>query len=255
MRIALCHLELSLGPEERNIEILERALEIAGENGVDWVITPETALQGYYFYRVDPERTVAAMPSPQIAGIRRQVKKYGMHLFLGCGEYDENDRCSYNACLVFGPDGSIIGRHRKIFGEKFVTEEWAERGTTIEPIQCGQLKAGVLVCADAWKIEHSHILKEKGAKLIIDIAAWPISKVCGNPLGYWLQCSEETGLPFLLCNQTGMTEYMNMNIGQSVAITNGELVLAYNGDPAVLICDYDEKQKVFTSERFMVKLM
>ena len=52
-----------------------------------------------------------------------------------------------------------------------------------------------------------------------------------------------------------MTEYMNMNIGQSVAITNGELVLAYNGDPAVLICDYDEKQKVFTSERFMVKLM
>lgn len=46
-----------------------------------------------------------------------------------------------------------------------------------------------------------------------------------------------------------------MNIGQSVAITNGELVLAYNGDPAVLICDYDEKQKVFTSERFMVKLM
>ena len=51
------------------------------------------------------------------------------------------------------------------------------------------------------------------------------------------------------------TEYMNMNIGQSVAITNGELVLAYNGDPAVLICDYDEKQKVFISERFMVKLM
>lgn len=255
MRIALCHLELSLGPEARNIELLEKAIEIAGENGADWVLTPETALQGYYFHREDPSRIVNPMPNTRIGKIIELVKKYGIHLFLGCGEYDEADKCSYNSCIVFGPAGNIIGRHRKIFGEKFVTEEWAERGNVVEPIMCGNINTGVLVCADAWEIKHSHILRDKGAEIILDVAAWPITKVCGNPLAFWLRCSEETGLPFVLCNQTGMTEYMNMNVGQSVAITNGELMLAYSGDSAVLLCDYDEEQRLFTSERFIVKLM
>ena len=53
MKIALCHLTLSMGPMEKNLQKLTRALEIAGENRADWVITPETALQGYHFYKIN----------------------------------------------------------------------------------------------------------------------------------------------------------------------------------------------------------
>lgn len=53
MKIALCHLELSCGPQERNLHILEQAVRIAAEQGADWVLTPEMAVQGYYFYRID----------------------------------------------------------------------------------------------------------------------------------------------------------------------------------------------------------
>lgn len=49
MKIALCHLELSCGPQERNLQILEQAVRIAAEQGADWILTPEVAVQGYYF--------------------------------------------------------------------------------------------------------------------------------------------------------------------------------------------------------------
>ena len=55
MKVALCHLELSNGPEQKNIELLEKAVRIAAEKGANWVITPETAVQGYYFYKLAPE--------------------------------------------------------------------------------------------------------------------------------------------------------------------------------------------------------
>mgnify|MGYP001511468109 CR=1 FL=1 len=40
MKIALCHLDLSMGPQEKNIEKLCRAVEMAGERGAEWTITP-----------------------------------------------------------------------------------------------------------------------------------------------------------------------------------------------------------------------
>ena len=36
-------------------------------------------------------------------------REYGINLFLGCGEYDAACDKSFNSCLVFGPDGELIG--------------------------------------------------------------------------------------------------------------------------------------------------
>lgn len=58
MKIALCHLEISRGPEHKNIELLENAVRIAADNGAKWVVTPETAVQGYYFYKLNPDAKV-----------------------------------------------------------------------------------------------------------------------------------------------------------------------------------------------------
>ena len=45
MKIALCHLELSCGPHERNLQLLEQAVQLAAEQGAEWVLTPEAAVQ------------------------------------------------------------------------------------------------------------------------------------------------------------------------------------------------------------------
>ena len=52
--IALCHLDVAQGPQAENIKKIEKAIQIAGQHGANWIVTPETALQGYYFYVMDP---------------------------------------------------------------------------------------------------------------------------------------------------------------------------------------------------------
>ena len=81
MKIALCHLELSCGPQERNLQILEQAVRIAAEQGADWVLTPEMAVQGYYFYRIDENAVVVPQPSPELEPLRKLCCEYGITLF------------------------------------------------------------------------------------------------------------------------------------------------------------------------------
>lgn len=100
MKIALCHLELSCGPQERNLCVLEQAVRLAAEQGADWVLTPEAAVQGYYFYYVNKNAVVAPQPSPELEPLCKLCREYGITLFLGCGEYDAACDKNFNSCLA-----------------------------------------------------------------------------------------------------------------------------------------------------------
>ena len=148
MKILLCHLTLSLGPLEKNLKILERALQIAGEVKADWVITPETAVQGYHFYKIDPEQKLDPQPAEYLTPLRNLARKNRQYLFLGAGEYDVNDKCNYNTCFVFGPDGELVGKHRKNHSHGYGGEGWVTNSTIAEPVQVGNVKTGIMVCSD-----------------------------------------------------------------------------------------------------------
>lgn len=124
--------------------------------------------------------------------------------------------------------------------------------TTVESVQVGAVKTGIMVCSDAWYMECPKRLAEQGAELLVDIAGWPVSKECGDPLPSWLRCSKETGLPFVLCNQTGKTEWLDFTVGQSVYIENGEVKLTYSGMDALLLFEWEETKKQVISEKFTV---
>lgn len=247
MKIALCHLELSCGPQERNLQLLEQAVRLAAEQGADWVLTPEAAVQGYYFYRIDENAVVVPQPSLELEPLRKLCCEYGITLFLGCGEYDAACDKNFNSCLVFGPDGELIGRHRKLFGECMASEAWARKGDSFTVLPCSGLQTGVLVCADLWFPEFYEGTKAQGAEIIVDMAAWPPTQVCGNPLPAWINASKVTDVTIIVCNQTGSPQWMDMNVGQSVVIDQGELKLAYSGEPAVLLFDYDADAKCVQS--------
>ena len=252
MKIALCHLDVSCGPQEKNLEKISRALQIAGEGGARLVVTPETAVQGYYFHRIDEERKLEVQPAPYLDGLRNLVKQYGVYLFLGCGEYAEETGLHHNSCFVFALDGILQSRHRKIYGEKLGAEKWASPGEGMSTTNCDGLQVGVLVCADSWFDERPLSLKEQGADLLIDIAAWPETKETGNPLPSWKKVTKITGLPFVLCNQTGKPKWMDMSIGESVAIQDEVVKCKYSGDEAVLFLEFDTATKKIASNKFEV---
>ena len=252
MKIALCHLEVSCGPQEKNLEKIERAVKIAGEHGARLVATPETAVQGYYFHRIDETRQLEVQPANYLDSLRKTVKEQNLYLLLGCGEYVEETGLHHNSCFVFAPDASLQSRHRKIYGEKLGSEKWASPDDRMSTTNCDGINVGVLVCVDSWFDERPLALKEQGADILIDIAAWPETPETGNPLPSWKKVTKITGLPFVVCNQTGKTKWMDMSIGESVVIQDEVVKCIYSGEEAVLFFEFDTNSKKVISEKFEV---
>ncbi len=253
IRIALCHLDVAQGPQEKNIQKIENAIHIAGRHGANWIVTPETALQGYYFYLIDPGQKdkIKAQPSEDILSLTEACKKYDAYLFLGAGDYDKQADCNRNSCLIFGPDGKPVGRHNKMSAHVgFGAEVWSTNDYKLNPVTCSDVTTGVLVCSDIWFLNYPRILVDKGAQIIIDIAAWPPAEETGNPLPSWELASRYTNLPVVVCNQTGKPRWMDMTTGQSAVIENGKAKLLHSGEEAVLLFDWDPETGKVVSDAF-----
>ena len=223
MRIALLHFDLSGGPEEKNLALLEQGIIRAAQAGAKWVITPETAVQGYFFTQKDRPFQIPVQPAPGVQPIRELATTYGLTIFLGCAEQDAATGRYYNSCLVIGNEGEILGRHRKLRSHGTGAEGWATKGTNLEPIVCKEMSAGVLVCADSYFDEYAEVMKEKQAQIIVVPAAWPPGGCGGPPENAWKRCSKVSGLPVVVCNQTGNQERMDMSQAQSAVLVHGEV--------------------------------
>jgi predicted amidohydrolase len=258
IRIALCHLDVAQGPQTENIKKIEKAMHIAGQNGGNWIVTPETALQGYYFYVIDPSQKdkIKAQPSEDIRPLTEACRKYKAYLFLGAGERDAEAGCNRNSCLLFGPDGKLEGRHSKLTAHVgFGAEVWSTNAFSADPLICSNVKVGALVCSDIWFLQFPRIMADKGAQIIIDIAAWPPTKETGDPLPSWELASARTNLPVVVCNQTGTPRWMDMTPGQSAVIENGKAKLLYSGTEAVLLFEWNKETGKVMSEKFEVLLL
>lgn len=250
MRVAFLHLDLSGGPEECNLVLLHKAIGLAAEQGANWIVTPEMGVQGYFFAQKETKVSIPIQPDQSLQPICQLAAKNKLTVFLGCAEKDAGTGKYYNSCLVIGSEGEIVGRHRKTrsLGR---AEAWATVGDTLEPVSCPGMKAGILICADSWFVDKAEALKDKGAEVLVVPAAWPPGK-CG-PGDCWERCSQATGLPVWVCNQTGNQESLDFSQAQSVVVVNGKTQLSYNGlQQAMLLFDWDLSRKCAVSSQFAV---
>lgn len=251
MKVALLHLNLSGGPEEINLQALNRAIHLAAEQGANWIITPEMAVQGYFFALKGKSSHIPVQPSPSLEVICQLVIRHRLTLFLGCGEQEEETGKYYNSCLVMGPEGQILGRHRKIRSHSGDTEAWASQGEELLPVSCPEMQAGILICADSWFAENARILKEQGAEVIVVSAAWAQGE--HGPEDCWERCSQIAELPVWVCNQTGNSAKLDFSQAQSVVVVNGKTRLTYSGvQEGVLLFDWDLERQVLISEEFTI---
>ena len=238
-RTALLHLNFIENRAEVNLAKLEQGIIFACERGAKFIVTPEMAVQGYHFMRFGRADTVADNIEDQIAGIMDLARKYKAYIFLGTAVLDKIGAKPFNSLLVIGPQGKIIGRHDKLTIHS-MSEMWADKGKGNHVVDCGGLKVGILVCADAWFDENAEELKKLGAEAIVISAAWPPG-FGGPPENSWARCSEKAGgVPVIVCNQTGFDGHLNCNVAMSAVITDGELRMGYTSpDEAILMTDID----------------
>lgn len=252
MKFALAHLNFSVNGENKNTEKLEKAISLAAEENADFLLTPETALQGYHFHKIHPIDKADIQPNDNVLHIVEKAVNCKMGLFLCTAEYDPTAKANFNSCLVFNKQGQFIGRHRKVVSHATGAEAWADKSFGFTPISYQEMLFGVMICADAWYSENAVVLKNKNANLLIDLAAWPYGPCCGDPVISWKRCSKETKLPMIVCNQTGKNSFMNMHEAESAILYNGNVLDKYHGHEAVLICEWNSKTGKFKDDFFSV---
>jgi predicted amidohydrolase len=233
--IVLLHLAPVAGDVAHNQSLLEAGLSLASGLGAEWVITPELAITGYEFAsRLGTDWIGSQKDLWTTSFLWRLCSRLRVTLFLGHAERDAESNKLYNTVFVIGPDGRILGKHRKHTVVPGI-EGWACRNEDVRVISipCPPVKVGVLICADAYTTDVARHLKEQGAQLLVSCAAW--GPFPHGPETSWEDRSRETGLPLFVCNRTGVDASLDFSAAESVIAWNGSRVLSHVSPTSTLL--------------------
>ena len=171
LRVSFLHLAPVTCDIEHNRRLVERAVNVAADDGADWVITPELCIPGYLFMKQIGTDWITPQPGPWMEEFCKLVKKRNVSVFLSHPERDPATDKLYNTVFVINQEGHIVGKHSKIKALGGA-ESWSTAGTKIVPVECGGVQAGILICADAYKNEVAQALKDNGAELLVSPVSW-----------------------------------------------------------------------------------
>jgi len=175
--------------KEKSIEIACEKIKEAGANGAKLVAFSETYIPVFpayykagYASQIDEwaewnialQDNAIAIPSEETDAIGRACKEAGVYCVMGVNELKDVDgsRTLYNTQILFGSDGSILGRHRKLmptFNERLYHGLGDGSDLNVYETEIGRI--GMLIC---W--EHHTILVRAAQMLMgeeFHIANWP----------------------------------------------------------------------------------
>lgn len=108
----------------------------AAANGAALVVFPEVFVPGYPYWSWVANPVAASpwfqklceaaieVPGPEVTRLAQAARKAGVHLAIGINERAATSvSLLYNTMLLIGPDGRLLGRHRKL------VPTWAEKMT------------------------------------------------------------------------------------------------------------------------------
>lgn len=171
-RVALAQCDSVLGDVRRNVDRHVEIVEQGIEGKAEAVIFPELSLTGYTLRDLNFEVAIGR-DSPLLAPLAKLSKR--VTIICGGVELDEQGAV-YNAAFVL-EDGEVRHVHRKIYPPTYgIFEEsrYFTRGVELKTFDSAKLgRIGVLVCEDLWHPLLPYVLVQKGAQLLITLAASP----------------------------------------------------------------------------------
>lgn len=235
MKIALAQYNYHIGNFEYNTRKIIDGIEQAKKQGADMVVFSELSVCGYpsgdflefndYINKCYEAVHQIAHYCTHIAAIvgapdRNQGKK-GKPLFNGAFFlYDGEIRHIYHKGLL--PNYDIFEEYR-----------YFEPATKFELIEYKGIKIGLTICEDLWNLNDNplyvnnpmEILAQKGAELMINIAASPFSWDHGYERKKMLSDnSKKYGLPMVYVNQVGAQTEIIFDGGSLLINPKGEIV-------------------------------
>jgi len=204
VRCVMAQLNLVVGDVDGNTSrIVTAANEARDRFRADLVMLPELAVSGYPPEDLLFHSGMRLQVAHSLERLKQEVR--GITLIAGYPEY--SDAKIFNSAIVIR-DGKVLANHRKaclpnyrVFDEK----RYFTPGTDPTIIDINGVRAGVLVCEDAWDSEPARQAREKGAQvlLIINASPYEVDKQSMREHQVVRERIQETGIPVVFCNLIG----------------------------------------------------
>jgi NAD+ synthase (glutamine-hydrolysing) len=200
----MAQLNLVVGDVDGNTSrIVAAANEARDRYRADVVLLPELAVSGYPPEDLLFHSGMRLQVARSLERLKQEVR--GITLIAGYPEYA--GAAIFNSAIVIR-DGAVLANHRKaclpnyrVFDEKRYFTPGSE--PTIVEIQ--GVRAGVLVCEDAWDSVPSRQAREAGAQVLLVINASPyeVDKQSMREEQVVRERIRETHIPVVFCNLIG----------------------------------------------------
>jgi NAD+ synthase (glutamine-hydrolysing) len=204
VRCVMAQLNLVVGDVDGNTSrIVAAANEARDRYRADLVMLPELAVSGYPPEDLLFHSGMRLQVARSLERLKEEVR--GITLIAGYPEYSGTK--IFNSAIVIR-DGKVLANHRKaclpnyrVFDEK----RYFTPGTDPTILDINGVRAGVLVCEDAWDSAPARQAREKGAQvlLIINASPYEVDKQRMREQQVVRERIQETGIPVVFCNLIG----------------------------------------------------
>jgi NAD+ synthase (glutamine-hydrolysing) len=204
LRCVMAQLNLVVGDVDGNTSrIIAAANEARDVHRAHIVMLPELAVSGYPPEDLLFHSGMRLQVAESLQRLQQEIR--GITLIAGYPEYE--GATIFNAAIVIR-DGEIIANHRKaclpnyrVFDEK----RYFTPGTQPTIIEMNGIRAGVLVCEDAWDSGPARQARESGAQVLLVINASPyeVDKQLQREQDVVAERIRENGVPVVFLNLIG----------------------------------------------------
>lgn len=115
-----------------------------------------------------------SIPGESSKMLSNLARDLSVHLIGGSIPEKESGKL-FNTCLIYGPDGSLLGKHRKVHlfdidvpgGQKFTESDVLSPGNDLTMFEMCEWKVGIGICYDLRFSEMSAQYANKGCQLLV----------------------------------------------------------------------------------------
>lgn len=154
---------------QKAVEWVERCVEATG---AELVVLPESASTGFT-PACPPEQLwdlMSEIPGPVTEPLQEVARRLGVHVVWGTYERGPERGVVYNASVLIGPGGDVLGVYRKThpFGSEMASRGgWVTPGDQVCVVDTDLGRIGMIICFDGDYPELSRIQAVQGAEIIV----------------------------------------------------------------------------------------
>ncbi|MFZ5649681.1 MAG: carbon-nitrogen hydrolase family protein [Bacillota bacterium] len=176
-KAAICQMAVT-GDKTKNLETARRMIAVAAAGGAGLVALPEM-FNCPYVARLFPQYAESYPGGETFTMLSAAAREEKVYLVGGSVPERDGDRV-YNSSFIYGPDGALLGRHRKMHlfdvdlpgGVRVMESSTLGPGSSVTVIDTGLCRIGVAICYDIRFPELIRIMALEGADVIVVPAAF-----------------------------------------------------------------------------------